>query len=106
MSAAMPPIDNAYLPGDVRNGTKERRQQYDAALSFERQLVGELTKQLSKTAQPADGSGGSAATQTYRDMLPGAMADAVMAEGGLGLAQQIDKAMPTASPSVGAGVST
>ena len=43
-----------------------------------------------KTAQPADGSQGSAATQTYRDMLPGAMADAVMAEGGLGLAQQID----------------
>ena len=26
-------------------------------------------------------------------MLPGAMADAVMAEGGLGLAQQIDNAM-------------
>jgi len=103
---AMPPIDNAFLPADVRNGTKERRRQYDAALSFERQLVGELTRQLSKTAQPADGSQGSAATQTYRDMLPGAMADAVMAEGGLGLAQQIDKAMPTASPSVGAGVST
>jgi len=35
MSAAMPPIDNAYLPADVRNGTKERRQQYDAALSFD-----------------------------------------------------------------------
>ena len=93
MSAALPPIDNAFLPADVRNGTKERRQQYDAALSFERQLVGELTKQLSKTAQPADGSQGSAATQTYRDMLPGAMADAVMAEGGLGLAAQIDKAI-------------
>ena len=40
MSAALPPIDNAFLPADVRNGTKERRQQYDAALSFERQLVG------------------------------------------------------------------
>jgi Rod binding domain-containing protein len=93
MSAALPPIDNAFLPDDVRNGSKERRQQYDAALSFERQLVGELTKQLSKTAEPADASSASAATQTYRDMLPGAMADAVMAEGGLGLAQQIDAAM-------------
>ena len=106
MSAAMPPIDNAFLPADVRNGTKERRQQYDAALSFERQLVGELTKQLSKTAQPADGSQSSAATQTYRDMLPGAMADAVMAEGGLGLAQQIDQAMSTASPSIGSEVTS
>ncbi len=93
MSAALPPIDNALLPADVRNGTPERRKQYDAALSFESQLVGELTKQLAKTAEPDDASSGSAATQTYRDMLPGAMADAVMAEGGLGLAQQIDKSL-------------
>ena len=93
MSAALPPIDNAFLPADVRNGTKERRQQYDAALSFERQLVGELTKQLSKTAAPADEDETSAATQTYRDMLPGALADVVMSEGGLGLAIQIDAAM-------------
>jgi Rod binding domain-containing protein len=93
MSAALPPIDNAFLPADVRNGTKERRQQYDAALSFERQLVGELTKALAATAAPADDASTTAATRTYRDMLPGAMADAVMAEGGFGLAQQIDKAM-------------
>lgn len=93
MSAALPPIDNALLPADVRNGTPERRKQYDAALSFERQLVGELTKQLAKTAEPDDASSGSAATQSYRDMLPGAMADAVMAEGGLGLAQQIDTSL-------------
>jgi Rod binding domain-containing protein len=93
MSAALPPIDNAFLPADVRNGTKERRQQYDAALSFERQLVGELTKALAATAAPADDASTTAATRTYRDMLPGAMADAVMAEGGLGLAQQLDQAM-------------
>ncbi len=91
--SAMPAIDQALLPADVRNGGPERRKQYDAALSFERQLVGELTKQLAKTAEPADASSESAATQTYRDMLPGAMADAVMAEGGLGLAQQIDKTL-------------
>jgi Rod binding domain-containing protein len=90
---AMPPIDNAFLPADVRNGTKERRQQYDAALSFERQLVGELTKALAATAAPADDSSTTAATSSYRDMLPGAMADAVMAEGGLGLAAQLDKSI-------------
>ena len=77
----------------MRNGTPERRQQYDAALSFERQLVGELTKALAATAAPADDASTTAATRTYRDMLPGAMADAVMAEGGLGLAQQLDQAM-------------
>jgi Rod binding domain-containing protein len=89
----LPPVDNALLPADVRTGTPERRQQYDMARSFERQLVGELTKALAATAAPADDATTSAATKTYRDMLPGALADAVMAEGGLGLAAQLDAAM-------------
>jgi Rod binding domain-containing protein len=91
MAAGLPPIDNALLPADVRNGTAERRQQYDVALSFERQLVGELTKALAATAAPADDESTTAATRTYRDMLPSTMADAIMAEGGLGLAAQLDK---------------
>jgi Rod binding domain-containing protein len=93
MSAGLPPIDHALLPADVRNGTPERRQQFDVARSFERQLLGELTKALAATAAPADDATSSAATKTYRDMLPGALADAVMAEGGLGLAAQLDKAI-------------
>jgi len=91
--SSLPPIDQALLPADVRNGTPERRQQYNAALSFERQLVGELTKALARTAAPADDAQTSAAVSMYRDMLPGSLADAVMAEGGLGLARQIDAAM-------------
>jgi Rod binding domain-containing protein len=91
--SSMPAIDQALLPADVRNAGPERRKQYDAALSFERQLVGELTKALAATAKPADEESSSAATRTYRDMLPATMADAVMAEGGLGLAIEIDKAM-------------
>jgi Rod binding domain-containing protein len=91
--SSMPAIDQALLPADVRNGGPERRKQYDAALSFERQLVGELTKALAATAKPADEDTSSAATKTYRDMLPGSMADAIMAEGGLGLAAQLDAAM-------------
>ena len=92
----LPPIDHALLPADVRNGTAERRQEFDAARSFERQLLGELTKALAATAKPADEASSSAATRTYRDMLPGSMADAIMAEGGLGLATQIDQAMQQA----------
>ena len=91
--SALPPIDHALLPADVRNGSAERRREYDAALAFERQLVGELTKALAATAKPADDEDASAATKTYRDLLPAAMADAVMAEGGLGLAVQLDHAM-------------
>jgi len=97
-TSALPPIDHALLPGGVRDGSPERRREYDAALAFERQLLGELAKALAATAAPADGEGSSAATKTYRDMLPGALADAVMAEGGLGLAAQLDAAMhPEAS---------
>jgi Rod binding domain-containing protein len=95
--SAIPAIDQALLPADVRTGTPERREQYNAALSFERQLVGELTKALAKTAAPADDTQTSAAVSMYRDMLPGSMADAVMAEGGLGLAQQLDQAMTQAA---------
>jgi Rod binding domain-containing protein len=96
---AIPAIDSAFLPKDVREGTPERRKQYDAALSFERQLVGELTKALAATAAPADDSTTTAATKMYRDMMPSTMADAVMAEGGLGLATQLDKAMNQGSSS-------
>jgi Rod binding domain-containing protein len=92
-TSALPPIDNALLPADVRNGSPERRKQYDAALAFERQLVGELTKALADTAKPADDESSSAATKTYRDLLPGTMADAIMSEGGLGLAIQLDASM-------------
>jgi Rod binding domain-containing protein len=98
MTSALPPIDHALLPQDVRTGTPERRREYDTALAFERQLVGELTKALAATAAPADDKDSSAATKTYRDLLPGAMADAVMAEGGLGLATQLDAAMRPKAP--------
>ena len=37
------------LPAAVRDGDQQRQQDYRAALSFERSLLLELTKQLSKT---------------------------------------------------------
>jgi Rod binding domain-containing protein len=98
VSAALPPIDQSLLPAEVRNGTPERRKEYDTALAFERQLVGELTKQLAATAAPEDDASTSAATKTYRDMLPGTLADQIMAEGGLGLASQLDAAMNPQTP--------
>ena len=102
MSAGLPPVDQALLPAAVRTGTPERRKEYDTALAFERQLVGELTKQLAATAAPEDDASTSAATKTYRDMLPGTLADSIMAEGGLGLAQQLDAALHPKSTAKGA----
>jgi Rod binding domain-containing protein len=87
-----PPIDNSMLPADVRNGSQSTKDDYKAALQFERQLVEQLTQTMADTTKAATGNGddsSDAATQSYKQMLPGVMADAVMGAGGLGLARTI-----------------
>lgn len=86
-----PPIDNALLPADVRSGSTADKNNYKAALQFERQLVEQLTQSMANTTGDASGDDeqASATTQQYKQMLPGVMADAVMGSGGLGLARTI-----------------
>jgi Rod binding domain-containing protein len=86
------PIDNSMLPADVRNGSQSAKDDYKAALQFERQLVEQLTQTMADTTKAAtagDDDSSDAATQSYKQMLPGVMADAVMGAGGLGLARTI-----------------
>jgi Rod binding domain-containing protein len=93
VTSALPPIDQAALPAEVRNGTKQDKKAYQAALGFERMLLGELTKAMADTAKPVDGGGDAssqpqdAASTMYMQMLPDQLADAVTANGGLGLAK-------------------
>ena len=97
MTSALPPINQALLPAEVRNGTKQDKKAYQAALGFERMLLGELTKSLADTAKPIDGGDDAsgdgsgqpqdAASSMYMQMLPDQLADAVTSAGGLGLAQ-------------------
>jgi Rod binding domain-containing protein len=91
--SALPPIDNSLLPADVRSGSKTDQDNYKAALGFERQLVEQLTQTLSDTTKASgsgsDDDGSSAATDSYKQMLPGVMADSIMSAGGLGLARTI-----------------
>ena len=93
MTSALPPIDQATLPAEIRDGSKQDKQAYQAALGFERMLLGELTKAMADTAKPADGDESSqpedAASAMYMQMLPDQLADAVTANGGLGLAQSL-----------------
>jgi Rod binding domain-containing protein len=88
---SLPPIDQASIPAEVRNGSKQDKQSYQAALGFERMLIGELTKAMADTAKPADGGDGAepkdAASSMYMQMLPDQLADSMIAGGGLGLAQ-------------------
>jgi Rod binding domain-containing protein len=91
--SALPPIDQSLLPADVRDGTKQDKQSYQAALGFERMLLGELTKAMADTAKPAEGDDGSegkdAASQMYLQMLPDQLADSMISNGGMGLARDL-----------------
>jgi Rod binding domain-containing protein len=87
------------LPTDVRKAGKDGEDTYRAALGFERTLLEQLTKSMSKDMAGGEGgddagdddkgSGASAATSAYNDMLPGTLADAVTGAGGLGLAHDL-----------------
>jgi hypothetical protein len=79
------------LPAAVRDGSQQRQQDYRAALSFERSLLLELTKQLSTTAISED-ENVSAATKAHRDQLPTILADALVGAGGIGIAATVDAA--------------
>lgn len=93
MSQAIPPIDQALLPASVRNGDAQRKEHYQAALAFERVLVGQMTEAMTKSfgALTEDGKqGGDAASAQLKQSLPSTLADALMAGGGIGLASQLD----------------
>ena len=77
---AITPSAATGVPAGVGRTPEEK-----AALGFERVLLSQLTEQLVKSAE-STGDDASAATQAYRDMLPGALADAMVAAGGVGLA--------------------
>ncbi|MDX6397249.1 MAG: hypothetical protein QOJ43_657 [Gaiellaceae bacterium] len=89
--SALPPIDQSLLPAEVRDGSKQDKQSYQAALGFERMLLGELTKALADTAKPAGEDGDAqpedAASSMYMQMLPDQLADSMISNGGLGLAE-------------------
>ncbi|MEA2222151.1 MAG: hypothetical protein QOH83_527 [Solirubrobacteraceae bacterium] len=104
----IPPVDlptGVALPPEIRAAGAGAQQEFRAALSFERVLLGQLTKAMQATV-PADGQDGddgatsatSAATQTYRNMLPDQMADALVAGGGIGLASDLVRALRTGRP--------
>ena len=74
----------AGAPIPLPPGAEKRTEAERAALGFERMLLMQLTQQLAKSAEP-EGDSSSVATQAYRALLPGVMADAIVAGGGIGL---------------------
>lgn len=92
--AALPILGpGVQLPAAVRNGDQQRKDEYRAALSFERTMLLEMTKQLAKTTQSSEDEGTTATTKAYRDQLPTMLADALIGAGGIGIAADIDAAL-------------
>ena len=94
---ALPALNPSLIPADVRNGSAEDKKAYRAALGFERSLLQQLTKTMADTTKMADDSdeesGETAATQMYKDMLPDRLADSLIATGGIGLAEDLYRAV-------------
>ena len=108
LSASLPgglaPINPATEPESVKQGGKAAQQAYETGLGFESMLVSELAQQLtstiSGTGDDSDGLGGSdssdgsdsssdPAVGAYSSLLPSALTQGVMADGGTGVAMQI-----------------
>jgi hypothetical protein len=86
----LPPIDASLYPADVRKAGPKAERLYEAALGFERMLVSQLTTTLAQTAGADDGGDDSdSASQIYRGLLPGSLADSIQQGGGLGLAHDL-----------------
>jgi Rod binding domain-containing protein len=102
---SLPVVPDTALPADVRSGSTEDKQTYQAALAFERQLLTQLMQSMTDTAtndSSADDSSGDgddssdgsdAATSTYQQMMPEQLADAVINGGGTGLAENLYRAL-------------
>jgi Rod binding domain-containing protein len=104
--SSLPVVPDTALPADVRSGSTEDKQTYQAALAFERQLLTQLMQSMTYTAtDDSDSSsdddsgddeltsGSDAATSTYQQMMPEQMANAVINGGGTGLAENLYHAL-------------
>lgn len=114
MSSALPPISQALIPANVRAEGTKADNLYETALSFEGMLDQQLTQSLTDTLDPSasgddtdddssDGSTPDAATSLMLQMLPQELSQALVSQGGLGLAPQLYQALGgTTAPAPGA----
>ncbi len=78
---ALPSVPDAALPADVRAGSAQDRNAFKAALGFERILMSEVVKDMTKAGGLDD--------SPYASAIQDGMSDALTAGGGLGLAEQL-----------------
>lgn len=117
-----PPVNQALEPASVRDGTAATKQAYAQALDFEEMLVSQLSQTLLASSGLGEGEGegeagssgaegaaggagaegsssqsGEAAGGSLASLLPQALTEGVMRDGGLGLATQLMSALDPSS---------
>jgi len=114
INGALPPIDQSLEPAGIRNGNAQAKQAYQEALGFEDILVQQLTQQLADTVtspgggDSSDGSGDSSdassggilgsdpSTSAFVSLIPTALTQSIMSGGGIGIAEQLARAIDPA----------
>jgi hypothetical protein len=114
-STGMPLVNQALEPASVRNGSPAVQKAYATALDFEDMLVQQLSQSLTQASASGEGGeegegsaeGGEAASGELSSLLPQALTEGVMGQGGLGLAQQLVPALaPSATSSTASKVAS
>jgi hypothetical protein len=84
--SALPQVADTALPREIREGSADDRKSYKAALGFERVLLDQLVDTMTES-QPSLSEG------PHAPAIRGALADAIVSQGGLGLAHEIHAAI-------------
>lgn len=131
-TSGLPLVDQALEPASVREGSPARQQAYARALDFESMLVQQLSQSLvatsglgeeseagseSSTGGEATGASsglGSASSAGFggagggalSSLLPEALSNGVMSQGGLGLATQLMNDLEPVGATAGVGATT
>ena len=87
----LPQISDAALPRDVRSASAADKREYKAALGFEKVMLGELVKEMTRSTP-------SLAEGPRADAVGDALTDALANAGGIGLAPQLYKTLQRTAP--------
>ena len=93
--SALPQVSEAALPAAVRSGSAKDKEAYKAALGFEQVLLGQLVKSMASDGPLAEGP--------YAAPVQDALSSGLIANGGLGLATDLYRALTQRTSSAGTG---
>jgi Rod binding domain-containing protein len=83
--SGLPQVPETALPAAVRNGSAKDKEAYRAALGFEQVLLGQLVKSMAGSGPLSEGP--------YAAPVQDALSSGLIANGGLGLATNLYRAL-------------